>query len=387
MRFILFLRYLLGYVVISLSGEFPERLMNILSKNKISFWNIKRKQNKIFLSISVNDFKKLKKLKKGLKINIKIIKKVGLNFIIKRYFKRIGIPIGISIFLLILCGLSMFIWKVEVVGNEKVNTEEIILNAREIGVEIGALKSDINSQLFREKMLLKNNKLAWCSFNIEGSKITINVSEISKHNDDAPSNIVSNYDGIITNIMVESGYANFKKGDAVKKGDILVAGTSKLNLNNQFVKSKANIIASVREVITVKGEFSGEKKARSGKIKKEYILDFFTIKIRFPLGRINGDFEEESHIKKLLILGKEMPIFMICKTYYQMEKYNFVINREDLLSNLEKEMEKKLSEISGEYEIITRNLEEKGNNLELKYEIKFSKNIGIEEKILFNTSN
>ncbi len=387
MWFIDFLRYILGYVTISVSGEFPEKLMNILSINKMPFWDIKREDKTLFFSILVTDFKKIKNLKEKNKFRIKIVRKAGIKFIIKRYFKRIGIPIGISIFLLILSVLSLFIWNIEIEGNVYVDAEEIMKNAKEIGVKNGARISKINSQLFREKMLLKNEKLAWCSFNIEGSKITINVSEISNNEKNFPTNLVSDYDGIITDIMVESGYANFKKGDVVKKGDILVSGTNKVDFNNKFVKSKAEIKALVSEIIEVNGRFSGEKTERSGELKKQYILEFFTFKIPLSLGRIKGNFEKEENLKTFFLFGKKMPVSMISETYYFLECSKFEIERDALLQSLEEDMREEINRLTNKYEVISRNIQEKDDELTLIYEIKFLKNIGIEEKILFNVLN
>ena len=219
------------------------------------------------------------------------------------------------------------------------------------------------------------------------TNITINVSEISNNSDNTPTNIVSDYDGIITDIKVESGFANVKKGDVVKKGDILVTGTNGVNFNNKFVKSKAVINAKITEIISVKGEFIAEKKVRSGKFKKKYILDFFTLKFPIFPGKVKGDYEKEAHSEKLSLFGKDLPVILHSETFYYLENCIFEYQREELLSNLEQEINKKINEIADDYEVISTNVEEVGNELTLIYEIKFSKNIGLEEKILINTSN
>ena len=213
---------------------------------------------------------------------INIIKKCGLIFIIKKYFKRAGLLIGVIMFFSTLYVLSLFVWNVSVTGNERVSKTEILSNCKEIGVENGVLLSKIDSQLYREMLLLKSPELSWCSLNIEGSKVTVNVSEISKNsNMDIPSNIVSDCDGIITDIYVESGVANVEKGQVVCRGDLLVSGISQLNSVNQFVKSKAVITAEIRESISVKGEFSGEKLVETGEVKQRNLLELFRLKIPF----------------------------------------------------------------------------------------------------------
>ncbi len=387
MRYISFLRYILGYVQISVGGEFPEKLLNNLANNKISFWDTQKTNKIIYLKLSVKDFKRIKKVKGKNKFYIRIIKKCGAVFIFRKYIKRIGIPVGISVFLLLLYIFSLFIWNVSVVGNETVSKDEIIKNANEIGVKNGALISRVDSQLLREKMLLKNDKLAWCSFNIEGTKITINVSEIVEKEESYPTNIVADYDCIVSDILVESGVANVKKGDAVSKGDILVSGISSLNENYKFVKAKAKIEGIITEKVIVSGEFSGEKLVPSGKIKKQNTLEFFSLKIPLYFGKIKGEYLEEINIRNLYLFGEKMPISVHNRTLTLLENRGFNRNREELLFGLENEIKNKIQENTSDYEIISKNIEAKDNNLTLIYSIKFTKNIGKEEKIIFNISN
>ena len=142
-----FLRYILGYVTMSIKGEFPEKLLNIFLIKKVTVWDIKKSKNCIVLKISIRNFKKMRELRGKTQLRVRILQKHGIIFIIKRYVKRIGIPFGIAVFLLTIYIFSLFIWNVEVMGNSAVPTGKIIKKCEELGVKNGTLSSKINSQL------------------------------------------------------------------------------------------------------------------------------------------------------------------------------------------------------------------------------------------------
>ena len=54
------LKYILGYIRISVEGYYIERFINICTNNKIMIWNIKKDKNvKIYLNIGTNDFREI----------------------------------------------------------------------------------------------------------------------------------------------------------------------------------------------------------------------------------------------------------------------------------------------------------------------------------------
>ena len=107
------LSYIFGYLKVSVEGYYIERLINICRNQKITVWNIRKKEDiKIYFNIGINDFKKVAKIAKKTQSKIKIEQKRGLPFLLHRYKKR---KIFL-IFLLILkfcmeCGNNRRKWK------------------------------------------------------------------------------------------------------------------------------------------------------------------------------------------------------------------------------------------------------------------------------------
>ena len=85
----IWLKYMLGYLRISVEGYYIERFINICTMNKILIWNLKREKNvKLHLNIGVQDFYRAINVAKKLQCKVKIEKKRGIPFIINKYKKR-----------------------------------------------------------------------------------------------------------------------------------------------------------------------------------------------------------------------------------------------------------------------------------------------------------
>ena len=95
-------RFFLGILDIEIYGIFPEKVLNLCEKHKISIWNIRFKKGKICCKINVRDFKKLPKIFKKQGVRLHILKRQGLPFFTNKYKKRFGVFAGALIFIALL---------------------------------------------------------------------------------------------------------------------------------------------------------------------------------------------------------------------------------------------------------------------------------------------
>ena len=83
------LRYIFGYIRVTVEGYYIERFINICTTNKILIWNLKREKGvKLHLNIGIQDFYRAIEISKKVKCRMKIEKKRGIPFIINKYRKR-----------------------------------------------------------------------------------------------------------------------------------------------------------------------------------------------------------------------------------------------------------------------------------------------------------
>lgn len=383
-------RLIIGFLEVEFSGDIAEKILNICAFNGISLWSAKRKNNTIRCRITVRDFKRLPSITAKSGIRVRILKKYGLPFFTRRYKKRCGIPVGAVVFFAFLTFMSRFVWSVETVGNKNVSDGEIIDACKKIGIHEGVLKRNVDPQNARQKLLLTTDKLAWASLNIEGCRLTVNVTETGENasDRDSPTDLKAAADGTITKIDVTSGNCVVKVGDTVAKGDLLVSGVLENGGSTKFVRSIGTVTAKTEREITVSAKYKRTQSRKTGKVRKKSVLSFFGLKIPLYLGKENKTFECHCEVKDFRLLGKKLPIRIYSKIFEYTEENEVILSKKQL----EKELEMLFSERAeleniGNFEVKNREIDEIEGGMSLKTLISAEENIATQKNILFNTGN
>ena len=281
MLIIKLLRYLQGYCSVEASGGFPERFINLCTKNRIPIWDIKSISGKLkfFCSVSYLDRLGVAAEKAGMTLNT--VKEVGLKHEMKKHNKRKGLLAAAAFCVAVTAFMSLFVWSISVEGNDYYSDEEIYEAFEAHGVRIGALKNRIDTRSVSEAVVSELDKISWTKVNIRGCFAVIEVKEVIPKPDlfdrEKPTNIVASDDGIILRNEVEVGSPAVKSGIAVTKGDLLVSAVlTEPDGSEKLVHSKAFVTARVNRKIEYeipKDIFSQSEK----KEKKE--LFFFGLEI------------------------------------------------------------------------------------------------------------
>jgi similar to stage IV sporulation protein len=204
--------YLSGYAVITVEGYFIERFINIC---------ISKKSSILFTNIGIKDFKRIREIAKKTKCRIKIQKKRGLPFLLHRYKKRKIFASFLMIILFIIVALSNFVWNIDIISESNIDKEELLNNLKECGLNIGILKSKVDTKEIINNIRLNRDDIAWIGIKVKGTNAIVEVVEADKKpeiiDENEYCNIVSEKDGIITKINVQNGTALVKVGDIVTK--------------------------------------------------------------------------------------------------------------------------------------------------------------------------
>ena len=78
------LRFLNGYLIVEISGDDREKIINSANIYGVSFFNIKFLNNRVYAYMKIGDFKNLRAIKRKKNVKIRIFKKFGLPFIFKK---------------------------------------------------------------------------------------------------------------------------------------------------------------------------------------------------------------------------------------------------------------------------------------------------------------
>ena len=383
-------RFRRGFLRIEIRGDIAEALLNICAKNGIPLWSIKRRGSVIRSFISVSDFRRLPALVAGSGLRVHILARYGLPFFTERYKERLGIPVGAALFFAFLSFMSGFVWSVGVEGNSAISKNELLAECRDLGIYEGMRKSDISPAGAKLQLLLRDNRLSWCAFNIEGCYLTVDVTEAKKKEEDnsVPTNLKAAADGIIKKIDVTAGNCIVKVGDTVAAGDILVSGIEERAEGTRFVHSIGSVTASTEREITVTTNYRQKIKIKTGKKKTKRVLSFFTLKIPLYLGSEKGMYNAQTNVKTLKLFGKKIPIAIYEKRFEFTEETEKNYDRNALEKELEKLFSEKVKlEISGDFEVKNREIDEIEGGLRLKTVVSAEENIAVQDIMLFNTGN
>ena len=323
------IKYLSGFVEFSVSGDFPERFLNQLAANRIPFWDIKRKDGRLILKVFAKDYKKLHKVKGKNRVTTKVVARCGLPFKARKYRLRLGFAVGLVLYFAFLFYMSSFVWNVNVVGNERIQTEKILSVCRELGLKEGARISSVDSAQLRTLLALELPDIAWASVNIEGSTATVNISESlsTEKSDKSPCNLVASNDGIIERLEVTEGTVVAKVGQTVKAGDLLVSGiTEYKDSSMKFGRSSGKVYAKTERTITYMATFVQSEKVYLGEPKKRTVLSFFGINMPLYLGSLKGNFERTTELKRLEWYGAYLPITLTEARFLKVDTRAFLID-------------------------------------------------------------
>ena len=277
-------RYLRGYLFVRLTGYSPERFLNLCKSNHILIWSLSPGENDSYeFYMQKRDFYRARGLLRKSRTSLRIREKHGLPFFLYRYRKRKLSFAAFLIALSLLYSLSFFIWDIEFEGNYSYSQESLLTFLQEEGVYHGILKNRIICDELEQKIRNQFPDITWVSAEISGTRLLVRLKEnygllTVQEEDNTPSDLVAEKDGVILEIITRSGVPMVKAGDHVEKGQVLVSGAvpvendSKEILSYQMVKSDADITAVTEEEVSFCSDAFLEVKEYTGRTKTGFFL-------------------------------------------------------------------------------------------------------------------
>lgn len=172
----------------------------------------------------------------------------GLFPVANRFMKRPVLVLFLLFMFLISCYVPSRIFFLRVEGNNQVPERYIIEVAAECGIDFGAKRRLVRSEIMKNRLLEKIPQLQWAGINTSGCTAVISVREktLNKRQDETDhqvSSIVASRDGIIQSCTVQQGNALCKVGQAVKTGQVLVSGYLDCGIITKTTQADAEIKA------------------------------------------------------------------------------------------------------------------------------------------------
>ena len=220
-----------GYVEITVTGAFPERLLNLCAQNRLQFWKLCWIDETSFtFRIALRDRGRLDELARRAMCELSERGRRGAAVVAQGMARRRwGFLLGLGLCVVAVSFLSRFLLVIEVTGNETVSTAVILSQLQRVGVRPGAYGPAIAQREAANTALIGLPELSYMAINIYGTRAEIVVREAEKMpellDEGTPADIVAKADGVIEDIHAESGQEMFEDGAIVAKGEVLISGT------------------------------------------------------------------------------------------------------------------------------------------------------------------
>lgn len=354
--------YLRGSYTVTARAESVCRALNVLMKNNVPFYGVKAEGGGLVgFCLEPDAFRKYVALTAEMTIEDERVTRRGLFAFASGYKMRIGFFIGAVLCAALLAASSFFVWDINVSGQTGLSEKEILKTLEGYGLYIGAYIPNIDTMRLENELVIDTEELSYASINLRGTVAEVVVRERKEkdvENISLPSNLVASCDGQIESIEVRGGMPTVKKGQIVKKGQLLVSGViDSQAVGYRLVRARGEIYARISRSFTAEVPLVREKKSRTGEKKTRVTIRFFAKKINL-FSNNDISFEKYDTIeeeKRLCLFDRvELPVFIIKTTYFEYVTETEKISEEQALSIAEKELAGQTEKTLSEAQILAR---------------------------------
>ncbi len=385
------MNFIRGWARVELACRYSERAVNICARNHVEFWDLKRTEDGAAqMSVSIPGYLKLRRVagETGA-FSVKIVRRSGVPFFLWRIRKRYALLIGLIACVLLTALSSVYVWQIDVVGNETVPTSQILAALRNEGVDIGTCVLDITEERVANRMLLDIPELSFITLNNHGSRIEVIVREkVAKpelYDREVPTGVFARKAGIISEITALEGWQTVKAGDAVDAGDELISawvpqGKGFLTHASGKVQARTWYEMSLKMPLeTAKKEYTGEKHTRTA-----IILGGKRINLYFLGGNPYGSCDKITTYKTLTLPGGAvLPVKIVRDTYEEYDRTTAGLSEEEAGQILSVKLLELLEDEIGDGWIVSREFETKNDNgvVTVTLHAECVEEIGVERKL------
>ncbi len=217
-----------GEAYVELLGGGTDRLLNACAEAALPLWDVSFLNGACLRArLREHDIPRLEKIAALCQCEMRTLRLYGGGSA-KRVRARARLAVFAAVCALLLAISSLFIWDIEVEGNERLSKGEILRALSDCGVSEGCFWPAADAERVRGEMLLRCGDLAWMTLNVRGSRATVLVLEREEkpeiYDEKAAADLVASRDGVVRGLNVKNGRALVGRGELVRAGQTLVSG-------------------------------------------------------------------------------------------------------------------------------------------------------------------
>ncbi len=172
---------------------------------------------------------------------------------------------------------------IEIIGNQKISSEQILSVCRTEGMYPGAERKEVKNEQIKNALIAQFPQIKWVGVNTHGAYAVVSIEENANDlmpKQFMPCDIVAAVDGRIQGVEVKEGEAKCRAGDEVKEGMLLISGQMDVGLCTLNKAAEGEIYAETFRGISSVIPRSVKKISSQKQAKHHVSLHFRNLKIK-----------------------------------------------------------------------------------------------------------
>jgi similar to stage IV sporulation protein len=221
-----------SYIEFTVFGAYSSEFIDYLVASDFSLSEITSTHEIYTIRTSVASYRAIARKAREFRVKTKVVRRVGVYFILRRYRKRVGILVGLLMFFAIIVMMSNFVWSVRITGlceGSELSRWQILEKLDENGISPGVYIHSFNANAAEIELTLAIEELAWVSIERTGSRVNVKVSERLDEDSEGiplsqPCNVIASRSGVLVRAEVYRGELLYEVGSGINEGDVIVSG-------------------------------------------------------------------------------------------------------------------------------------------------------------------
>jgi similar to stage IV sporulation protein len=272
------------------------------------------------ITISAKDLSQLQTIASKKGYTVQILHGSGFRQVMKGIWKRPVLVLGILALFFLSCWLPTRVLFIRVEGNVKVPTMQIVEQAKLCGIDFGASRRQVRSELMKNRLLCAMPQLQWAGITTSGCTAVITVRERNDLEMSIPvqsfNNMIALRDAVVGEMIVRQGTPLCRPGQVVKQGQLLVSAYEDCGICIRATGAQAEIYGQTQRQITAVYPTNYAKREVVTSVSKKYSVIIGKKRIKFYKGSgISGGTCAKIYEEKCITLpgGFVLPIAIACE--------------------------------------------------------------------------
>ena len=308
--------FLLGYRAYRVDAACGTVLFDLFHRAEISPKGVKRyqKQGEICFFLPARQALQFERLAADAELPVNLMREGGAPSLVRRFLKEPGLVIGVLLAISLLTLGRLFLWEIQLSGNETLTNEEIEQSLALAGLSRGRFLPGLDTEAVSLALRRGDGRIAYVGINVVGTVAFVQVREGADPGDGpalTPANLVAKCEGVVTMPLVFEGECLVAPGDVVRAGQLLASGLiDTQNHGYRVTRAAGQVLARTVHTYEVRVDFLQTEKCYTGRKKCEISLFFFDC-VRKVFKSTGKNIEEYDIIRKIqwftLPDGKRLP--------------------------------------------------------------------------------